>query len=225
MSERSSIFDMIGPIMIGPSSSHTAGVVRIGRVTRKLLGESPVSAEIIFFNSFARTYEGHGSDRAIIAGLLDMHTDDERIRESFSHAEKANFTYTIKAVGSAAHRHPNTVKVVLKGETRTVEVIGVSRGGGLIRIVEIDGFSCHLSAQHKVVLIKAKDQVGSISFITNVVSNDNSNIGTMTVSRLSKEGLAQLVLEIDSPLQEITVLYLQSLAWVGEVTYLPDIDM
>ncbi|MFK7973069.1 MAG: L-serine ammonia-lyase, iron-sulfur-dependent subunit beta [Bacteroidia bacterium] len=225
MSERSSIFDMIGPVMIGPSSSHTAGVVRIGRVARKLLGESSRKAKIIFYNSFAKTYEGHGSDRAIVAGLLDMHTDDERIREAFDHAEKAKFEYSFKAIHHAAHHHPNSIRIELFGDTRKVEVLGVSRGGGLISIKEVDGFSSDISAQHKIILIKAKDQIGSISFLANVVSKEDCNIGTMTVNRHGKNDMAQIIMEIDSPLRELTVEYMKSLAGVKEVLYLPDIDL
>lgn len=225
MSERSSIFDMIGPVMIGPSSSHTAGVVRIGRVARKLLGEPSASAVITFYNSFARTYEGHGSDRAIVAGLLDMHTDDERIRKALEVAKKVGFEWSFKAIHHAAHLHPNTIRVELKGKNRTVNVLGVSRGGGLISIKEIDGFPANISAQHKIILIKAQDKIGSLTFITNVVAQEDCNIGTMTVNRHGKNDMAQIVMEIDSPLRELTVDYLKSLNWLKEVLYLPDIDL
>ena len=132
MSERSGIFDMIGPVMIGPSSSHTAGVVRIGRVAKRVFGASKKieSVEITFYNSFARTYEGHGSDRAILAGMLDYKTDDERIREALSLAEKAGIDYKFKSVGNASTFHPNTVKVEIFGGGESVEVVGESKGGG-----------------------------------------------------------------------------------------------
>src|SRR5687768_5102094 len=107
MAEKSSVFDMIGPIMIGPSSSHTAGVVRIGRTARKLLGDRPDQAEIIFYNSFARTYEGHGSDRAIIAGLLDFKTDDKRIKDALDLASKEQLAFRFKSIGNASALHPN----------------------------------------------------------------------------------------------------------------------
>src|SRR3712207_4413671 len=136
----SSIFDMIGPVMIGPSSSHTAGVVRIGRVAVKILGQVPEAAEIVFYNSFARPYEGHGSDRAIIAGLLDFATDDVRIRNSFDHAREQGLQYTFRSVGNASTMHPNTVKLVLKAPGRQVEVVGESKGGGLINIASVNGF-------------------------------------------------------------------------------------
>src|SRR6187455_2658452 len=100
MAEKSSVFDMIGPVMIGPSSSHTAGVVRIARTAVKILGGVPDEVEIVFYNSFARTYEGHGSDRAIIAGLLDYKTDDKRINESLEIAAKEGLIYRFKSIGN-----------------------------------------------------------------------------------------------------------------------------
>src|ERR1700733_14052748 len=106
MVEKSSVFDMIGPVMIGPSSSHTAGVVRIGRAAMKLAGAVPTDAEIVFYNSFARTYEGHGSDRAILAGLMDFKTDDKRIKESIALAEESGLHYSFKSVGNASTLHP-----------------------------------------------------------------------------------------------------------------------
>ena len=114
MAEQSSVFDMIGPVMIGPSSSHTAGVVRIGRVARKILGSAATSAEITFYNSFARTYEGHGSDRAIIAGILDFQTDDTRIKTAFDEASNVGLRFHFRSVGNASTMHPNTVKVKLE---------------------------------------------------------------------------------------------------------------
>src|SRR3954471_10125954 len=121
MAEKSSVFDMIGPVMIGPSSSHTAGFVRIGRAAFKLLGVQPDEAEIIFYNSFARTYEGHGSDRAVIAGLLDFKTDDKRIKESLDLAAQQNLNYKFKSVGNASTLHPNTIKLVLTKGDKKIE--------------------------------------------------------------------------------------------------------
>ncbi len=225
MSERSGIFDMIGPIMIGPSSSHTAGVVRIGRVARKILGGQPSKASITFYNSFARTYEGHGSDRAIIAGLLDFKTDDERIKNSLSLAPDAGLEYSFKSVGSASTLHPNTVKVLIEREGRTVEVVGESLGGGVIRIVEIDGFESNFSASMHTMIIKAEDKAGSIAFITDIIAHDDCNIATMTVSRKGKFGVACQMLEMDSGIKQITLEYLRQLSWVQEVIYIPDIDL
>ncbi len=130
MAEKSSVFDMIGPVMIGPSSSHTAGVVRIARAAIKILGGVPDEAEITFYNSFARTYEGHGSDRAIIAGLLDFPADDVRIKDALDIAHRHGLKYTFKSVGNASTLHPNSIRLVLKRGGREIEVLGESKGGG-----------------------------------------------------------------------------------------------
>jgi L-serine dehydratase len=224
MVERSSVFDMIGPVMIGPSSSHTAGVVRIGRTARKILGRQPEEATITFFNSFARTYEGHGSDRAIVAGLLDYKTDDKRIKEAFEHAAKEGLKYSFKSVGNALTRHPNTVKLDLKAGEKAVQVIGESRGGGLIKITEVNGFSSGFTANLHTIIITASDTKGSIAYIANILSHDDCNIATMTVSRKGKNDLACLIIEMDSGLKAISLEYLRNLDWVKEVIYIPDID-
>ncbi|MEH0155753.1 L-serine ammonia-lyase, iron-sulfur-dependent subunit beta [Limibacter armeniacum] len=223
--EKSSIFDMIGPVMIGPSSSHTAGVVRIGRVGRKMLGCQPEEVTITFYNSFARTYEGHGSDRAIIAGLLDMKTDDDRIKCALDLAKEANLKYTFKPVGNASAQHPNTIRLQMKAGDKTAEVLGISRGGGLIKIKEVNGFSCNFSASTHTLIVLAEDQIGTISFIANVMSHDDCNIAEMTVSRKGKNDLACQFLEMDSAPREITLEYLRGLKWIREINYLPDIDL
>ncbi len=214
---------MIGPIMIGPSSSHTAGVVRIGRAALKLFGESPQEAEIIFYNSFARTYEGHGSDRAIIAGLLDFNTDDKRIKESLELAPERGLHYNFKSIGNASTLHPNSIRIKLKSGQREVEVLGESRGGGLINIAEVNGFKADFSANLHTLIIFAGDVKGSIAFIANVLAHDDCNIGTMSVSRKGRNDLACLVIEMDSGIKPVTFEYLRSLSWVQEVIYIPQI--
>ena len=224
MAEKSSIFDMIGPIMIGPSSSHTAGVVRIGRAAVRILGCQPEFAEITFYNSFARTYEGHGSDRAIIAGLLDYKTDDPCIKESFRYAAEAGLKYSFKSVGNASAMHPNTVKLKLSGCNRQVEVEGQSRGGGVIRIVEVDGFPSDFSANLHTLIIEADDVKGSIAFIADVIAHDDCNIATMTVSRQGKNQLARQFIEMDTALKPLTLEYIRHLSWIKHITYIPNID-
>lgn len=225
MAEKSSVFDMIGPIMIGPSSSHTAGVVRIARAAIRVLGGRPEKAIITFYNSFARTYEGHGSDRAIIAGLLDYKTDDNRIRKSFDFAEKEGLKYTFKSVGNASVYHPNTIRLNLEKGDRKIEVIGESKGGGVINIAEIDGFNANFSANLHTLIIKADDVKGSIAYIANILSHDDCNIATMSVSRKGRHDIACQVIEMDSGLKPVTLEYLKSLKWVNEVIYIPDIDL
>lgn len=216
---------MIGPVMIGPSSSHTAGVVRIGRVARKVLGIQPTQTAVTFYNSFARTYEGHGSDRAVLAGLMDMATDDERIREAKAIATAAGLDYQFKAVNNASAMHPNTIRVVASAGDKEVEVVGVSRGGGLISIIELDGFRCNFTVQRHTLIVTAQDVKGTIAFVATVLSNDDCNIATMTVDRKAKNSLARLVIEIDSAPRPLTIEYLTNIGWVENVTYLPDIHI
>lgn len=223
MAEKSSIFDMIGPVMIGPSSSHTAGVVRIARAAIKILGYIPDKAEITFYNSFARTYEGHGSDRAIMAGLMDFKTDDKRIRESLEIAQAQGLEFTFKSVGNASTLHPNTIRLKLVKDKRSVEVLGESKGGGIINIAEVNGFKADFSTSLHTVIIFADDKKGSIAFIANVLAHDDCNIATMSVSRKGKNDMACLVIEMDSGIKPVTFDYLKSLSWVKEVIYIPDI--
>ncbi len=222
MAEKNSIFDMIGPVMIGPSSSHTAGVVRIGLAARRILGVTPQHARITFYNSFARTYEGHGSDRAIVAGLLGYATDDERIREAFTHAQAEGLAFEFQGIGNASTLHPNTVRVELTApDGRQVEVVGQSRGGGVVGIVEVDGFGCNFSGNLHTLIIDAEDRPGSIAFIADVIAHDDCNIATMSVSRRGKRELARQFIEMDSELRPLTLEYLRALPWLRAVIYIP----
>jgi L-serine dehydratase len=224
MHEKSSVFDMIGPVMIGPSSSHTAGVVRIARAALKLLGGVPDEAEITFYNSFARTYEGHGSDRAIIAGLMDFKADDKRIKDALDLAKQKGLKYRFKSIGNASTMHPNTIRLNLRKGNREIEVLGESKGGGIINIAELDGFKADFSASLHTLVIFADDMKGSIAFIANVLAHDDCNIATMSVSRKGKHDEACLVIEMDSGVKPVTLDYLRSLKWVKEVIYIPHID-
>ncbi|MDV3308931.1 MAG: L-serine ammonia-lyase, iron-sulfur-dependent subunit beta [Cyclobacteriaceae bacterium] len=226
MAERSGVFDMIGPVMIGPSSSHTAGVVRIGRTVRRLLEGEPVRAEVTFYNSFARTFEGHGSDRAIVAGLMDFKTDDTRIRQALELAAQAGFAVSFKGIANASTMHPNTLKVVVADASgKSVEVVAESLGGGVINIAEINGFKAGFRASLHTLVLTAQDVPGSIAFIASVLAHDDCNIATMSVSRKGKHDIACLVIEMDSGLRPLTLDYLRSLTWVRSVTYIPDIDL
>lgn len=223
MSERSSVFDMIGPIMIGPSSSHTAGVVRIGLTAHQIFGGAPDSAIITFYNSFASTFEGHGSDRAILAGLMGMQTDDARIKTALDVAKENHLSYQFKPVGNASTYHPNSIRIqATKGE-RQLEVLGESLGGGVIRISEVNGFHCNFSGTADTVIILADDVKGSIAFLSDILSHDDCNIATMTCSRKGKNDVACLFMEMDSSPRSLTLEYMRSLSWVKEVTYLTKI--
>jgi L-serine dehydratase len=225
MANKSSVFDMIGPVMIGPSSSHTAGVVRIARAAIRVLGGIPHEATVTFYNSFARTYEGHGSDRAILGGLMDYKTDDSRIKNALELASSSNLKYTFKSIGNSSIHHPNTIKLNLKKDGKSIEVVGESLGGGVINIAEVDGFVANFSAQAHTLIIKADDISGAIAFISSVIAQEKTNIATMSVSRKGKNDLACHVIEMDTGLREITTQYLKSLPWVKELIYIPYIDL
>ncbi|MEL6558285.1 MAG: L-serine ammonia-lyase, iron-sulfur-dependent subunit beta [Bacteroidota bacterium] len=224
MAEKSSVFDMIGPVMIGPSSSHTAGVVKIGKVTFRLLSGIPEKATITFYNSFARTYEGHGSDRAILAGLMGFDTDDKKIKNSFDYTEENGMIYAFKSVANANTFHPNTVKIEAERDGEKISVTGESRGGGVIKIVDVNGFSAGFTASLHTILIEADDKTGSIAYVSDVLSHDECNIATMTVSRKGKNDIACQILEMDSGIRPITIEYLKSLSWIKKVIYIPNID-
>lgn len=225
MANKSSVFDMIGPVMIGPSSSHTAGVVRIARAAIRILGGIPDEAVITFYNSFARTYEGHGSDRAILGGLMDFKTDDPKIKNALELAAERGLVYKFKSIGNSSIHHPNTIKLDLrKGETQ-IEVVGESLGGGVINIAEVDGFVANFSAHNHTLIIKADDISGAIAFISGVIAQEKTNIATMSVSRKGKNAVACHVIEMDSGIREITTLYLKSLPWISQLIYIPDIDL
>jgi L-serine dehydratase len=224
MPEKSSVFDMIGPVMIGPSSSHTAGVVRIAKAAIKILGGIPEQAEVVFYNSFARTYEGHGSDRAIVAGLMDFETDDKRIKEAIEMADKSGLKYSFKSVGNASTLHPNSIRLKLKKGEKEIEVLGESKGGGIINIAEVNGFRADFTANLHTIIIFADDVKGSIAFIADVIAHDDCNIATMSVSRKGRNDLACQVIEMDSGIKPVTFEYLKSLNWIKEIIYIPNIN-
>ena len=214
---------MIGPVMIGPSSSHTAGVVRIGLAAHNILGAVPDEAEITFYNSFARTYEGHGSDRAILAGLMGFKPDDKRIKEAIDLAPTLGLNYHFKSVGNASTLHPNSVRVKIRKGDVSREILGESKGGGIINIAEVDAFKADFSGNLHTTIITAGDVKGSVAFIASVLAHDDCNIATMSVSRRGKFDIACLVVEMDSGIKPVTLEYLKSLSWVKEVIYIPQI--
>ena len=199
------IFDLIGPVMVGPSSSHTAGAVRIGYVARKLLREKPKSARITLHGSFAATGRGHGTDKAIVAGLLGMHPDDERIPRSFELAweQGLDFSFELRELRAA---HPNTARLDLTGESgKRLSMTGASVGGGRIEVRELDGIALSFSAEKPTLIIRNEDQPGSISIVSAVLANLGINIATFHVNRSSRGGQAIMVIECDSPVSQSTV--------------------
>lgn len=214
---KDSIFNILGPIMIGPSSSHTAGAERIGRAAKTIFGKPVVSAKFLLHGSFATTYRGHGTDRALVAGILGMDTDDERIRESFDIAEAQGISIAFEAA-DLGDVHPNTVEVQLAGEDgESITVRGSSVGGGSIRITAIDGEPVDFDGSLPVLILKHKDQQGMISRISFTIAMQGINIANLKVSRESKGQTATTIVETDTVVPQGAVNEIASLAGVISV--------
>lgn len=190
------LFDVLGPVMIGPSSSHTAGAVRIGLVARRLLGEAPVDAVIGLHGSFALTGQGHGTDRALAAGLLGMQPDDPGIPFSLETAQQCGLQLSFKPI-TLRGAHPNTAALHLTGSTRKLEIVASSIGGGRIRICEIDGIEANFSAEQNTLIVHNSDTPGHVATIAAILSQHHINIATMQLFRSEAGGYAVMVLECD----------------------------
>ncbi|WP_141992552.1 L-serine ammonia-lyase, iron-sulfur-dependent subunit beta [Bacillus sp. B4EP4a] len=211
-----SAFDIIGPVMIGPSSSHTAGAARIGRVARTLFGKQPKKAIISLYGSFAKTYRGHGTDVAVVGGILDFDTDDERIPASLTIAEEVGMEVTF-TIEDTVMDHPNTVKIRLFDEDKELELVGISIGGGTIEITELNTFKLKLSGENPAILVVHNDVFGIISSVSTVLANHEINIGHMEVSRKEKGQMALMVIEVDQKIKSDVMKEIEGLENVSQV--------
>ncbi|NIK10748.1 L-serine ammonia-lyase, iron-sulfur-dependent subunit beta [Alkalibacillus sp. S2W] len=191
-----SVFDVIGPVMIGPSSSHTAGAARIGKMARELFGRKPDWAKIHLYGSFAKTYQGHGTDVALIGGILGFDTYDERIRDARALAKDENVDIEIIEEDGSSE-HPNTARIELGDQESTFELVGISIGGGKAEITELNGFELRLSGSSPAILVMHNDRFGAIASVTNVLAEYKINIGHMEVSRREAGEEAMMVIETD----------------------------
>ncbi|MFR4351671.1 MAG: L-serine ammonia-lyase, iron-sulfur-dependent subunit beta [Roseburia sp.] len=214
------LLDIIGPIMVGPSSSHTAGAVKIGRVGRKLLAENVKEAKIYFHGSFLATGKGHGTDRAVIAGLLGMAVDDPRIPDSFSVAEREGLQFTLEGI-DLVDAHPNSVKMKLTGESgRVLEMMASSVGGGQIQICELDGLAVKFGGDAPTLIVQNVDQPGLVTETTSMLADREVNIATMQLYRSSRGRNAVMVIECDQEVPRETIVCLEHLEGILKVTYL-----
>ncbi|MFV0557719.1 MAG: L-serine ammonia-lyase, iron-sulfur-dependent subunit beta [Enterococcus sp.] len=212
-----SVFDIIGPIMVGPSSSHTAGAARIGKIVRSIFGEQPESVDIYLYESFAKTYRGHGTDIALVGGLLGMLPDDQRLADSLKIAHESGMEVLFVPKKEKAE-HPNLVKMVVKKGQRQLSVTGISIGGGNIQISELNGFKISLTMGTPTFITVHQDVPGMIARVTSILSAENVNIGTMTVTRESKGEKAIMIIEVDEPKPGLQTK-LKALQDVHNVTY------
>jgi L-serine dehydratase len=213
------IFDIMGPVMVGPSSSHTAGAVRIGLITRHLLGEQPERAQLLLHGSFAATGTGHGTDRALVAGLLGMEPDDPRIPRAFDLARAAGLELTL---GKTVLRgvHPNTVLLKVAAGEREMEVVASSLGGGRVKVCSIDGLEASFSGEMPTLIVRHQDRPGQVAEATRLLSEHGVNIATMQLYRNMRGGLAVMVIESDQAIPPQVVQALRQSPHVVRVTCL-----
>ncbi|WP_163970703.1 L-serine ammonia-lyase, iron-sulfur-dependent subunit beta [Oceanobacillus halotolerans] len=204
-----SVFDIIGPVMIGPSSSHTAGAARIGKAARNLFGKEPTWARIHLYESFAKTYKGHGTDFALVGGLLGFETDDPRMSKALDIAKEKGMEVEFIEDNSAAN-HPNTVRMLIGNEKEQQELVGISIGGGKVEITELNGFELRLSGNHPAILIMHNDRFGAIASVTKILAKHEINIGHMEVNRKDVGKEALMVIEVDQNVDDAILKELQS---------------
>ncbi len=214
------IFDILGPVMVGPSSSHTAGAVRIGFITRRLLGESPVKALITLSGSFAATGAGHGTDVALVAGLLGMKPDDMRVPESLSLAKEEGLEISFD-FANLKEAHPNTAVLRVTGESgRELEVQASSLGGGRIMVNKLDGIEVNFTGESPTLIVHNMDQPGHVAEVTSMLSHKSVNIATMQLYRDHRGGYAVMVIEMDQNVPREALDWLSRLEGIIKVTYL-----
>jgi len=209
-----SLLDIIGPVMVGPSSSHTAGACRLGLLARGLVSGTPQSAVLELHGSFARTGEGHGTDKALVAGLLGFRPDDERIRTALQIAEQEGLDYRFEKTTISESSHPNTVRMTLERGDLKATLTGSSLGAGRVLVTEIDGYPVEVSGNFHTLTLVAEDRKGSIARITGILADHDINIATLKLTRKQKGGDAFMVIECDEPPGEGLKEEIRGLDWV-----------
>ena len=211
-----SLLDIIGPVMVGPSSSHTAGACRLGLLARCLVGGTPERARVELHGSFARTGEGHGTDKAIVGGLMGFRPDDERIRDALGIAEREGLDYRFEktTLGEENEVHPNTVRITLERGDRSSVMVGSSLGAGRVLVTEIDGYPVEVTGNYHTIVLVAEDVRGSVARIATILADDGVNIATLRLTRKQRGGDAFMVIEVDEQPDEKVRSDIRALSWV-----------
>ncbi len=209
-----SLFDILGPVMVGPSSSHTAGACRLGLMARTILGGTPERARIQLHGSFAATGEGHGTHRAIVGGLIGLAPDDLRLRQAYDEANQAGLEWEFEEVDLGEEAHPNTAIFDVERAGSRVEVRGASVGGGRIEVTEIDGFAVSLSGGYHTLVLLAHDEPGTIAAVTGILARHGVNLATMRVDRTGRHQDALMTIEADEPIPEAALAEIRAFAWL-----------
>ncbi|HSJ08300.1 MAG TPA: L-serine ammonia-lyase, iron-sulfur-dependent subunit beta [Longimicrobiales bacterium] len=209
-----SLFDILGPVMVGPSSSHTAGACRLGLMARAIFGGQPQHARIALHGSFAKTGEGHGTHRAIVGGLIGLAPDDLRLRQAYDEAKAAGLTWDFEEVDLGDEAHPNTAIFDLVRDDATVRVRGASIGGGRIEVTEIDEFPVSLSGSYDTLVVLARDEPGTIMTITGLCAAQGINLATMRVDRTGRRKDALMTIESDAHIPDAVLEDLREFDWL-----------
>jgi L-serine dehydratase len=214
-----SILDVMGPVMVGPSSSHTAGTARLGRVAREILDEDPVAVHFFLHPPLAATYRGHGSDFALVGGSIGLNVDDPRIPEAIRIAEQmgVDVHFSEEDLGDV---HPNTVRVEIKGKTREAEIVGSSIGGGVIEVFKINGFQTRFKGDSPTLLLFYRDRPGMISEVTKIIAEEGINIASLSCSRKQRGKDAFMQIDVDSPISKAGLERICSIGDVARAQYL-----
>ena len=221
-----SLLDIIGPVMVGPSSSHTAGACRIGLLARGLVGGTPQRARMELHGSFARTGEGHGTDKAIAGGLMGFRPDDERIREALEIADREGLRYVFEKtkLGDEEEVHPNSVRITVERGDRTAVMLASSLGAGRVLVTRIEGFPVEVSGSYHTIVLVAEDVRGSIARIAGMLAEDGLNIATLRLTRKERGGDAFMVIELDEATDEKACDDIRALPWVRWVARLEKVS-
>ena len=218
-------FDILGPNMIGPSSSHTAGALRIAFVAGRMV-ERAVSVKFVLYGSFARTYHGHGTDRALVGGILGYHPDDERIRDSFEHAKEAGLAFSFEENFTDKEIYPHTVDIyVTDKDGSVVSLRGKSIGGGNAVITRLNGVDVELTGNYCTLVVEHVDKKGTLAFVTTVLSAYDLNIGSLRLYRESKGKRAYAIIEVDTNVSNQVVSALKGVESVTNVLVVPAIQL
>jgi L-serine dehydratase len=219
-----SLFDILGPVMVGPSSSHTAGACRLGLMARAILGATPERATVRLHGSFAATGEGHGTQRAIVGGLAGISPDDLRLRDAYEEARAVGMTWEFEEVDLGEEAHPNTaILEVERGEARVV-LRGASIGGGRIEVTEVDGFAVSLGGDYHTVVLQAHDEPGTIAAVAGVLARHGVNLATMRVDRTGRNQDALMTIEADQPVPEAALHEIRGFPWLRALRHVAKIS-
>lgn len=218
--KKKTLFDVIGPIIIGPSSSHTAGAARLGYLAGKIYGAKPEKVHFKLYNSFAKTGKGHGTDKGLLGGVIGLNVDDPQIRNVFELAERENINFSFEFLEDFS-RHPNSVDILFNGSEGEIEISGASLGGGDVIVDKINGYKFNINGNYPTLLLIYKDKPGMIYNVTVLIQKQNINIASMSCERKARGEEASMAIYLDSPLKNET---LNELSKIDEIYFIRSLE-